>query len=257
MENQPRFSEQVAVVAGASEGIGRATVMRLLVEGARVVALARDPAKLGALREAAPSNDSLVTIAADALLPDCGPSAVEAATRRFGRLDILVNCVGGSTVIGNANQPVEQMSDEEWSGMLAFNLQPMFAFTRAAVPAMKRQRAGSIVNLSSVAWQGRGSTTSAAYAAAKGAVNSFTAQVARELAPWNIRVNAAAPGLTLSERMAAAMAKWPDTQKVAVMARMPLGRASTVEEQAAAICFLASKDASYVTGVTLDVGGGV
>lgn len=252
-----RFKDQVALVAGASEGIGKATVLRLLAEGARVVALARDPGKLAALAQEASAKDDLATISGDALQPDSGPAAVETATRRFGRLDVLVNCMGGSTVIGNAGQPVDQMLDEEWADMLAFNLQPMLAFTRAAVPVMKRQRVGSIVNLSSVVWHGRAVTTSAAYASAKGAVNSFTAQVARELAPWNIRVNATAPGLTMSERLESVVKNWPEAQRAGVMSRIPLGRASTVEEQAAVVCFIASKDASYVTGITIDVSGGI
>ena len=113
--------------------------------------------------------------------------------------------------------------------MMAFNLLPMIRFTRAAVPVMKQQRAGSVVNLSSLAGHGKTGITTAAYATAKGAVMAFTAKLARELAPWGI---------------------------TAALSRIPLGRASTVDEQAAAICFLASRDAAYVTGVTLDVTGG-
>jgi NAD(P)-dependent dehydrogenase (short-subunit alcohol dehydrogenase family) len=251
-----RFTHQVAVVAGASEGIGKATTLRLLAEGAKVVALARNPGNLSALRAVAPDPASIVTMAGDAMAPEIGPLAISMALEAFGRLDVLVNCVGGSTVIADSNQTIECTSDEDWDRMMAFNLQPMVRLTRAAVPVMKQQRAGSIVNLSSLAGHGKTGMTTAAYAAAKGAVMAFTAKLSRELAPWGITVNATAPGLTMSERIAAAAVNWPQAQLAAALGRIPLGRASTVEEQAAAICFLASRDAAYVTGVTLDVTGG-
>ncbi|MEO8060764.1 MAG: SDR family NAD(P)-dependent oxidoreductase [Burkholderiales bacterium] len=251
-----RFTNQVAVVAGASEGIGKATVLRLLSEGAKVVALARNPLKLAALREAASGPGAIVTLAGDATEPETGPRVIATTLEAFGRLDVLVNCVGGSTVIADPNQLIEHTSDKDWDRMMAFNLQPMVRFTRAAVPVMKQQRAGSIVNLSSLAGHGKTGMTTVAYAAAKGAVMAFTARLARELAPWGITVNATAPGLTMSERIAAAAARWPQAQLAAAIGRIPLGRASTVDEQAAAICFLASRDAAYVTGVTLDVTGG-
>jgi len=141
-----RFKHQVAVVAGASEGIGKATGLRLISEGAKVVALARNPMKLAALREAASSLNAIVTLAGDATAPETGPLAITTAMEAFGRLDVLVNCVGGSTVIADPNQPLERTSDEDWDRMMAFNLQPMVRFTRAAVPVMKQQRAGSIVS---------------------------------------------------------------------------------------------------------------
>lgn len=251
-----RFVDQVAVVVGASEGIGKATALRLLAEGACVVALSRDPVKLAALQKTASAGGSLVTLAADAAAPESGPLVVKTAVEAFGRINILVNCVGGSTVIADPLLPIERTSDDDWSRMMAFNLQPMLSFTRAVVPVMKEQRSGSIVNLSSLAGHGRTDMTTAAYAAAKGAVIAFTAKLGRELAPWGITVNATAPGLTMSERIAAAAANWPQAQLAAALGRIPLGRASTVDEQAAAICFLASRDAAYVTGVTLDVTGG-
>ena len=251
-----RFVDLVAVIAGASEGIGKASALRLLAEGAAVVALSRDPVKLATLQQAASAGGSLVTLAADATVPETAPLAVKTALEAFGRIDILVNCVGGSTVIADPLLPIERTSDDDWSRMMAFNLQPMLSFTRAVVPVMKEQRSGSIVNLSSLAGHGRTDMTTAAYAAAKGAVIAFTAKLARELAPWGITVNATAPGLTMSERIAAATANWPPAQLAAALARIPLQRASTVEEQAGAICFLASRDAAYVTGVTLDVTGG-
>lgn len=189
-----RFTNRVAVVAGASEGIGKATVLRLWSEGAKVVALARNPVKLAALREAASGPGAIVTLAGDATAPDIGPLAIATALEAFGHLDVLVNCVGGSTVIADPNQPIERTSDEDWYRMMAFNLQPMVRFTRAAVPVMKQQRAGSIVNLSSLAGHGKTGMTTVAYAAAKGAVMAFTARLARELAPRGITVNATAPG---------------------------------------------------------------
>ncbi len=252
-----RFKDQVAIVAGASEGIGRATVLQLVAQGARVVAVARDPGKLARLSEAAQeSSASVLSVPGDATVAATAQLAVEAALKAFGRVDIMVNCVGGSTVFANPAQELDATSDSDWARMLAFNLDPMLFFSRAVIPQMKEQRSGKIVNLSSIAGRGRTGITSTAYSAAKGAVIAFTAQLARELAPWGINVNATAPGLTMSDRLVAASERWSDAKRAALLARIPLGRGATPEEQASAICFLASREASYVTGVTLDVTGG-
>lgn len=253
-----RFKDQVAVVAGASEGIGRATVLQLVREGARVVAIARNAGNLELLSKAAAETGAgaIVTIAADAMSPDTAQRAVDTALQTFGGLDIMVNCVGGSTVFANPAQELLETSDVDWVKMMSFNLDPMLYFSRAAIAPMKAQRSGKIINLSSQAGRGRTSTSSTAYSAAKGAVIAFTKQLARELAPWSINVNATAPGLTMSERLVNASRTWSEEKRNAVLARIPLGRGATVEEQARVICFLASGDASYITGVTIDVTGG-
>lgn len=252
-----RFENQSAIVVGASEGIGRATVLRLVAEGARVVAVARDADKLTRLAQGAGDRaGAILPFRGDAAIPATAPLAVDAAIKAFGRVDVLVNCVGGSTVFANPAQGLDETSDDDWARMFGFNLDPMLHFSRAVIPLMKEQRSGKIVNLSSIAGRGRTGSTSTAYSAAKGAVIAFTKQLARELAPWGINVNATAPGLTMSERLVVASAKWTDAQRAATLGRIPLGRGSTPDEQAGAICFLASKDASFVTGVTLDVTGG-
>src|SRR5215472_8839448 len=116
-------------------------------------------------------------------------------------IDILVNAVGGSTIIANSGATVDELTFEEWQDLIAFNLNGTFLFTQAVVPIMKRRRSGKIVNLASIAGRGLSVSSSIAYAAAKGGIIAFTRKLAFELGPYGITINAIAPSLTLSERI--------------------------------------------------------
>jgi NAD(P)-dependent dehydrogenase (short-subunit alcohol dehydrogenase family) len=194
---------------------------------------------------------------ADALDPAQAQAVVDAVVREHGRIDILVNAVGGSTVIPKPAATVDELSFAEWQQLLTFNLDATFLFAHAVVPVMKRQRSGKIINLASVAGRGISDTSSSAYATAKGGIIAFTKKLGRELGPFGINVNAIAPSLTLTERLRPHWEKRTAEQKAREIDHTPLRRVAEAMDQARVICFLASRDADFVTGVTIDVTGGV
>jgi NAD(P)-dependent dehydrogenase (short-subunit alcohol dehydrogenase family) len=249
-----RFREKVALITAAGSGIGRATAEIIGGEGGVVVGVDTDKARLGqvvdGIRRGGGRAEAHV---ADALDGAQVASAVDAVVRAHGRIDILVNAVGGSTIIERAAAAADELTLEEWHRVITFNLDGTFLFCHAVVPVMKRQRAGKIVNISSIAGRGLSANSSSAYAAAKGGIIAFTRKLSLELGPFGITVNAIAPSLTLTERLR--VRRTPD-QIAAEAARTPLGRVAVAEDQARVICFLASRDADFVTGVTIDVSGG-
>jgi len=168
-----------------------------------------------------------------------------------------VNAVGGSTIIKNPAATVEEQSLAEWQRLIAFNLDGTFLFCHAVAPLMKRQGGGKIVNISSIAGRGISESSSGAYAAAKGGIIAFTRKLAHELGPYGVNVNAIAPSLTLTERLRPRWEGWDDARKAEERAKHPLRRVADARDQARVICFLASADADFVTGVTIDVTGGI
>ena len=180
---------------------------------------------------------------------------VESIVTRFGRIDILVNAVGGSFIIGNSEALVDDLTLDEWDTVIQFNLRGTFLCTKAAVQQMKKQGGGKIINLSSRAGHGV-SDSSSAYAAAKASIMAFTKKVAREAGPYGITCNAIAPALTLSDRIARVWESRSEEYKQRAMETIPLRRPAQPEDQAKVIAFLASADADYVTGVTIDTSGG-
>jgi NAD(P)-dependent dehydrogenase (short-subunit alcohol dehydrogenase family) len=252
-----RFTDKVALITAAASGIGRATADIMAREGAVVVAVDNHEERLdrtvAALREAGGQAHRRLS---DALDPDEVAAAVGSIVKEFGHIDILVNAVGGSTIIAKSSATIDELSFFDWQNLLDFNLTGTFLFTHAVVPVMKAQRSGKIVNLSSIAGRGLSESSSSAYAAAKGGIIAFTRKLAVELGPFGININAIAPSLTLSERL---RPRWeqtsPDDQQAAID-RVPLRRIAEPVDQAKVICFLASSDADFVTGVTIDVTGG-
>ncbi|HXH82393.1 MAG TPA: SDR family NAD(P)-dependent oxidoreductase [Candidatus Tectomicrobia bacterium] len=253
-----RFDGQVALITAAASGIGKATAEIVAAEGGVVVGVDVDGGRLekamAALRDAGGRAHAHV---ADALDPAQVARAVDAVVRDHARIDILVNAVGGSTIIPNAAATVDELTPAEWQRLVAFNLDPTFLFCSAVVPVMKRRRRGKIVNLSSIAGRGISATSSSAYAAAKGGIIAFTRKLAHELGPYGVNVNAVAPSLTLTERLRPRWDGWTAEQKAREIERTPLRRVAEAVDQARVVCFLASRDADFVTGVTIDVTGGV
>jgi NAD(P)-dependent dehydrogenase (short-subunit alcohol dehydrogenase family) len=168
-----------------------------------------------------------------------------------------VNAVGGSTIIAKPGATVDELTLAEWQRLIAFNLEGTFLFCHAVAPVMKRQGGGKIVNISSIAGRGLSESSSSAYAAAKGGIIAFTRKLAHELGPFGITVNAIAPSLTLTERLRPRWDGWSKEQKDEELARNPLRRVAEARDQARVIGFLASADADFVTGVTIDVTGGI
>jgi NAD(P)-dependent dehydrogenase (short-subunit alcohol dehydrogenase family) len=256
-EETMRFSDRVAIITAAASGIGRATADIMAREGAIVVAVDIDQARLddtvAALRAA---GGRAVAKRADALDAAQVDAVAASVAHEFGAVDILVNAVGGSTIISHPGATMDQLSLADWQRLIAFNLDGTFLFCHAVAPIMKRQRRGKIVNLSSIAGRGLSESSSAAYAAAKGGIIAFTRKIAFELGPYGINVNAIAPSRTLTERIRPRWEQQSPEDQAAEIARTPLRRIAEAPDQAKVICFLASSDADFVTGVTIDVTGG-
>jgi NAD(P)-dependent dehydrogenase (short-subunit alcohol dehydrogenase family) len=253
-----RFTDRVAVITASASGIGRATAEIMGSEGAIVIGVDTDQSRLeaavGAIRDAGGQAHAR---RADALNPAQVDDVVAGIVREFGRIDILVNAVGGSTIIPRPGATVDELTFAEWQRLIAFNLEGTFLLCHAVTPVMKRQRGGKIVNLSSIAGRGLSASSSSAYAAAKGGIIAFTKKLALELGPFGVTVNAIAPSLTLTERLRPRWEQRTADEQAQEISRTPLRRIAEARDQARVICFLASSDADFVTGVTIDVTGGL
>ncbi|WP_313281501.1 1,6-dihydroxycyclohexa-2,4-diene-1-carboxylate dehydrogenase [Stutzerimonas balearica] len=248
-----RFHNKVAVVTGAAQGIGRRVAERLLAEGAKVVAVDRSEL----IHELA-GPDAVLCLTADLeQYGDCR-QVMRAAVERFGRLDILINNVGGTIWA----KPFEHYREQEIEAEVRRSLFPTLWCCNAALPQMLEQGSGAIVNVSSIATR---SVNRVPYGAAKGGVNALTACLAFETAQRGVRVNATAPGGTEAPprripRNAAEQSEqekgWYQQIVDQTIDSSLMKRYGTLDEQVGAILFLASDEASYITGVTLPVGGG-
>jgi NAD(P)-dependent dehydrogenase (short-subunit alcohol dehydrogenase family) len=253
-----RFDGRVALITAAASGIGRATAEIIGAEGGTVVAVDTDEGRLkdavGAIQAAGGRAHAHRADALDAGQVD---GVVERAVREHGHVDVLVNAVGGSTIIPRPAATVDELTLAEWQQLLTFNLDGTFLFCHALAPVMKRQRGGKIVNISSIAGRGISASSSSAYAAAKGGIIAFTKKLAQELGPFGVTVNAIAPSMTLTERIRPRWEKRSAEEQAQEVFRTPLRRMAEAPDQARVICFLASSDADFVTGVTIDVTGGI
>jgi NAD(P)-dependent dehydrogenase (short-subunit alcohol dehydrogenase family) len=226
-------------------------------EGATIAAVDVSRPALDSLAADVAAEGGRVTArAADALDAAQVEAMVADVVAAHGRIDVLVNAVGGSTVVERPAAALDELSLQEWQALLHFNLTGTFLFTHAVVPVMKRQGAGKIVNISSIAGRGLSRESSTAYATAKGGIIALTRKLATELGPHGITVNAIAPSVTLSERIRPHWDRRGPERQAQEIARTPLRRVAVPEDQARVICFLASADADFVTGVTIDVTGG-
>ncbi len=248
--NGKRFEGKVAIVTGGSLGIGRSTALQLADEGAHVVSCARRKPKLDELAATiAERGGSFTGIELDVGNLEAFADLIESTAREHGRLDVLVN--NAPSVIGGM---VLDQSIEQWRANFGVSVESVFIGVQTAMRVMQPQGSGSIINVSSVSSL-RAGIAAGAYSAAKAAVNQFTLCAAMEAAAYNVRVNVVAPGSTLTPGMDAATMKSTTIQD-AVAGSIPMQRHGTAEEMAEAICFLASENASFITGVVLPVDGG-
>jgi NAD(P)-dependent dehydrogenase (short-subunit alcohol dehydrogenase family) len=249
-----RFKNKIALITAAANGIGRATAQIMAAEGAAVICVDNHQERLdGAVAALGAQARGRLCDALDQGQVD---AVVEGVIREFGRIDILVNAVGGSTIISKPSALVEEHSLDDWQRVIKFNLDGTFLFTHAVVPVMKRQNSGKIVNLASIAGRGMSVASGSAYAAAKGGIIAFTRKLSFELGPFGININAIAPSLTLTERIRPHWNQRSPEAQAAQVEATPLRRVAEASDQAKVICFLASSDADFVTGLTIDVTGG-
>jgi NAD(P)-dependent dehydrogenase (short-subunit alcohol dehydrogenase family) len=245
-----RFSSKIAVVTGATSGIGRAVTVRLLEEGGRVVAVGRDREALGALLTDAVAGR--LEVCETDVVADGAPDAIVATTlARFGAIHVLVNAAG---IIGSGS--VESTSDAAWDAMLDVNLRAPFRLMRIAVPHLAASR-GAVVNVSSVTGL-RAFPGVLAYCVSKAGVDQLTRCAALELAPRGIRVNAVNPGVVVSNLHRRAGMAEPDYRAFLERSRdtHPLGRPGQPTEIADLVLFLASDEAGWITGETIAIDGG-
>ena len=237
---------QVALVTGASRGIGRAIAMALAAQGMKVIGTATTDSGAAAIGEAlAPQGGiGLKLDVTDAAALD---AAIDAIVKQHGGLHVLVNNAGITR-----DTLSMRMKDDDWDVVLDTNLKAVFRASRAAIKPMMKQRYGRIINITSVVGAS-GNPGQANYAAAKAGVAGMTRSLARELGSRGITVNCVAPGF-IDTDMTHSL---PEAQKAALMAQIPVGRLGQAEEIAHAVSFLASPGAGYVTGTELHVNGGM
>jgi 3-oxoacyl-[acyl-carrier protein] reductase len=239
---------RVALVTGASQGIGRATALALAQAGARVAAAARNAGKLAeAIAEIAAAGGEAIAVPMDVADAEQVKAGFRQTIEKFGKLDILVN----NAAITRDGLAV-RMKAEDWDAVLRTNLTGAHFCAQQAMSVMMRARYGRIINVTSVVAE-TGNPGQVNYVAAKAGLIGLTRALAVEIASRNITVNAVAPGFIVSPMTA----PLPQEVKDGLVARVPLGRMGTDAEVAAAIVFLASEEAGYITGAVLDVNGGL
>jgi 3-oxoacyl-[acyl-carrier protein] reductase len=243
-----KLKEKIFLVTGAGQGIGRAIALLAAREGARIVLIERNETTG---RETLDQIKSLraegLLLIRDITLDQAVPEIIEQVLARWNRLDILVNNAGFDRPAG-----IFKIQDPEWDAVLDVHLKAAMAFIRAVMPAMKAQGYGRIVNLSSI-YGKTGGKGEIAYATAKAGLIGLTKSVAKEVGKFGVCVNAVLPGLTATPAIQTMMA---EKFKEQILSQTPLGRMAQPEEIAQAVIFLASDEASYITGACLEVSGG-
>ena len=244
----PGVAGHVALVTGASQGIGRACALALAESGAQLALCARNEEKLAdVVKEAESKGAQAAAFRMDVSDEDSVKTAVKSAIDRFGKVDILINNAGITK-----DTLLMRMKRADWDSVIQTNLTGAFLCTQAVISSMLKQRWGRIINITSVFGQ-MGQAGQANYAASKAGLIGFTMAMAREVASRNITVNAVAPGY-IETAMTEAL---PQELKAKVNDMIPLGRGGTDMEVAHAVRFLASEEAAYITGHVLNVNGGM
>jgi 3-oxoacyl-[acyl-carrier protein] reductase len=242
------LSSRVALVTGASQGIGRACALKLAKEGARLAVAARNQEKLNELvAEIMAAGGEAAAFTLDVADEDQVKPTIKAAIAQFGKIDILVNNAGITR-----DQLVMRMKRADWDAVLQTNLTSAYLCIQQVIGSMLKQRWGRIINITSVFGQ-TGQAGQANYSASKAGLIGLTMAIAREVGSRNITCNAVAPGF-IETAMTAVLSE--ELKRTAVQ-QIPLGRVGSPDDVASAVAFLASDDASYITGHVLNVNGGL
>ncbi|MBI5969226.1 MAG: SDR family oxidoreductase [Deltaproteobacteria bacterium] len=247
-----RFTGKVAWVTGAARGIGFAIASALAKEGADLGINDLRP-----LDEVASKlkgmGRSILAMLADVTNARQVEEIAEKIVKEFGRIDVLVNNAGGGL---NVPFSIVEMQEEDWDKVVNLNLKGAFLCCRVVIPHMRKQGKGSIVNIASLAGRSSATTVGPAYTGAKAGLLGLTRHLARTEGPYGIRVNAVSPGSILTEHLAQRFESYPKEEQEKRLSSTPLQRFGKPEEVAAAVLFLASDEASFITGANIDVNGG-
>lgn len=243
-----RLKDRVAVISGAARGIGRAIAFTFSREGAKVALLDVERSRLEASREEVEKRGGhAIALPCDITKSAEVQRAMDEVKKTFGRIDILVNNAG---IIRRGT--IETVTEEDWDRVIEVNLKGTFNCCKAVVETMKAQRYGKIVNVSSIAAKLGDITSAPGYGPSKAGIDALTKTLARHLAPYGINVNAVSPHAIETEMSA----QWSEERRREVIASIPLARLGKPEDVAEAALFLASDEASFITGEILDVNGG-
>ncbi len=241
-----KLKDKVALVTGSARGIGKAIALRLAQEEVCVGLVdLRDTRPLAQQMQA--SGYTAVPLSVDITDYESVTRAVDTVVRKYGEIDILVNNAG---IIVRGT--ILELSHEDWQRVMNVNVNGTFNCCKAVIPQMVKQSYGRIVNITSIAGKMGDITAAPAYGASKGAINTFTKSLARQLAGYNITVNAVAPHAIETDMSA----EWSDEKRRKVINSIPLKRLGKPEEVAEAVVFLVSEGASFITGEVLDMNGG-
>lgn len=249
-----RLAGKAAIVTGSSKGIGRTIAIALAREGAGVVVNGREAKDIESVAEKINSSEGkALPFLADVTNVNDVQRMVDKTLRTFGSIDILVNNAGG----GSPSTLLEKIEPNLWEKEIRVNLTGAFLCSRAVIGQMKKQCSGRIINISSQAGRGSSELAGIPYASAKAGLLGFTRQLAREVGSYGILVNAVAPGVILSgERIEKKWLERSNAERQEMLKAIPLGRLGRPGEVASVIVFLASEEASYITGAVIDVNGG-
>ena len=243
-----KLKDRVAIVTGGARGIGKATALTFIREGAKVALVDVDTGILEtAKNEIKKTRKEVIIIPCDITKSVEVKAMVNQVQKAFGRIDILVNNAG---IIRRGT--IDSVTEEDWDQVIDVNLKGTFNCSKAIVETMKRQRYGKIVNISSIAGKMGDITSAPGYGPSKAGVDALTKTLARQLAPYGINVNAVSPHAIETEMSA----QWSQERRKEIIASIPLGRLGKPEDVAEAVLFLVSDEASFITGEILDVNGG-
>ena len=250
-----RLEDKNAIVTGAARGMGFAIAKALFEEGARVAIIDVDEKGVAeAARRLGNHGSRVIGRKVDVTDKAGVRGLIQEMKRLWGSIDLLVNNAGGAL---NTPYVLEEIEVKDWDLVVDVNLKGSFVCSQAVIPEMVKQGGGVIVNISALAGHWRASLAGVQYTAAKAGVEGLTRQLAYDWGKHGIRVNAVAPTVTLTgERVQGLWEAKSEEEKKKIVSAIPLGRLGTMEEVASVVVFLASKESSYITGITLDVSGG-
>jgi 3-oxoacyl-[acyl-carrier protein] reductase len=243
-----KLKDRAAIITGGARGIGQAIGSAFIREGAKVCLVDVDQGVLETTKNKIRKNrEEILALACDVTKSADVKAAMNQVEKTWGRIDILVNNAG---IIRRGT--IDTVTEEDWDRVIEVNLKGTFNCCKAVAGIMKQQRYGKIVNVSSIAGKMGDITSAPGYGPSKAGVDALTKTLARQLAPYGINVNAVSPHAIETEMSA----QWPEERRREIIASIPLGRLGKPEDVAEAVLFLASDDASFITGEILDVNGG-